>query len=548
MIGPDKETFLEIYKRVGGTYTDFARECAVQGIPIMSDRSFRRRRDAWVSGYAKPDPVAKDEQEDKPLAGGSKTPPEKVRTELKGKRFLFTVAQNNTWVHKEFLHNLEAFAEYIGAQIVVGKCRYNKSGFQNATSETDDGLWYDPAISKYFITESCVLVDAARKPVWCGELDILPTAALPLSGLDSYTGRADSIVPHVKVQLKAVATARYSPTKHMYTTGAVTQMNYIQRKAGQKAQFHHVFGALLVEVADSGQHYCRQIIADNSGSFYDLDKRVHRGEITTGHRAAGIQYGDLHAEHLSHTDQFFEFAEDLGRLVQPFNVFLHDAMDFSARNHHNIKDGYFLAERLASGADSVEGGVEHTVSVIERLANIVDYDTTVYIVESNHDLALRRWLLETTPHADVTNAAYWCKLNAIAYERIADGTSADDLNMFEIAADLAGVYTKARAPIVFLREDDSVLLGGEVECGNHGHRGPNGSRGSAQSFRNVGVKVNVGHGHSACIIDGVYMAGIACKLYLVYNKGPSSWSNSHIITYPNNKRAIITNYGREYHA
>jgi hypothetical protein len=25
-----------------------------------------------------------------------------------------------------------------------------------------------------------------------------------------------------------------------------------------------------------------------------------------------------------------------------------------------------------------------------------------------------------------------------------------------------------------------------------------------------------------------------------YNKGPSSWSHSHVITYPNGKRSIIT--------
>jgi len=52
--------------------------------------------------------------------------------------------------------------------------------------------------------------------------------------------------------------------------------------------------------------------------------------------------------------------------------------------------------------------------------------------------------------------------------------------------------------------------------------------------------VNTGHTHSTGIIDGVYTAGVHGKLDMDYNKGPSSWSHSHVITYPNGKRAIIT--------
>ena len=46
--------------------------------------------------------------------------------------------------------------------------------------------------------------------------------------------------------------------------------------------------------------------------------------------------------------------------------------------------------------------------------------------------------------------------------------------------------------------------------------------------------------HTAGIIDGVYTAGVSGKLDMEYNKGPSSWSHSHVVTYPNGKRAIIT--------
>ena len=94
---------------------------------------------------------------------------------------------------------------------------------------------------------------------------------------------------------------------------------------------------------------------------------------------------------------------------------------------------------------------------------------------------------------------------------------------------------------------DTISLSGQcvdtptgIECGMRGHRGPNGSRGNPNSLRNLGRKCNIGHSHTAAILDGIYVAGISCGMDLGYNKGPSSWSQSHIVTYPNAKRAIIT--------
>lgn len=33
-----------------------------------------------------------------------------------------------------------------------------------------------------------------------------------------------------------------------------------------------------------------------------------------------------------------------------------------------------------------------------------------------------------------------------------------------------------------------------------------------------------------------------------YNKGPSSWSHSHVVTYPNGKRAVVTMRGTRWRA
>ena len=90
-----------------------------------------------------------------------------------------------------------------------------------------------------------------------------------------------------------------------------------------------------------------------------------------------------------------------------------------------------------------------------------------------------------------------------------------------------------------LNRDDSYLVAG-IESGMHGDIGANGSRGSWQTFSKAVSKANVGHSHSAGIYDGVYYAGTSTKMDMGYNTGLSSWSNSHVITYRNGKRAIIT--------
>ena len=97
----------------------------------------------------------------------------------------------------------------------------------------------------------------------------------------------------------------------------------------------------------------------------------------------------------------------------------------------------------------------------------------------------------------------------------------------------------------FIGEDESVLING-IEYGMHGHLGPNGAKGSPKNFRQIGRRVNHGHTHTAGIIDGVWTSGVLGKLDMGYNRGPSSWSQTNILTYPNAKRTLITQVGKKW--
>jgi hypothetical protein len=145
-----------------------------------------------------------------------------------------------------------------------------------------------PEIDNYHSDER---LEIAPGLVWCGEQNIIPTAERPLRGLEVYTGRKSGIIPHVKIAMESIPSSKHAPTKFNYTTGTVTQRNYIQRKAGLKAQFHHCYGALLVEVDADGNWFCRQINADSDGMIYDLDICVHGKVLTTGNNVEAITWG-----------------------------------------------------------------------------------------------------------------------------------------------------------------------------------------------------------------------------------------------------------------
>lgn len=481
----------------------------------------------------------------KPRFAGRLKAPDKRRKRIRGQTLIFTTAQNNTFVHDKFWKSLMHLADERGAKIVVGKSRYNKNGFQNATAENEDGLWWDTRLEPYFDTASMVV---APDLIWCGELDILPTAERPLSGFDGYSRNASSIIPHVKVQLKSVPRMRGEDPKFLLSTGTVTMRNYIQRKAGQKAEFHHVFGALLVEFNKRGRWFARQLIADEKGEFYDLDKKYTPEGFTSGHRVEALNYGDIHEEHedAAVAEGAWYGAESMLAVLNPKHQFIHDLTDFARRNHHNVDDPYFMAEQRAKSQERVVEELHNSAGFLERIARP---DTITVVVESNHDQALETWLRDPRGRTDPANARHWHEWNAHIHAEIEEGR-----HPFVYRHVVRGALTSyAKERTRFLREDESYEIckrGRDpgIECGMHGHRGANGARGSANGMRSFGKRTNRGHGHSPNVLDGDWTAGVMCKLDLRYAKGPSSWAHATIVTYPNSKRCMIVQRGKEWRA
>ena len=138
------------------------------------------------------------------------------------KRYLFTSAQNNTPLHSGLWENLLALAAHYSAAVQVARFTYMKSGLGASGDKAKfhkgvktvsllqgDTLIWDSAITPYINDDR---MEVAPGLIWCGEQNILPTAIRPLSGYETYTGRASGIFPHVKFAMNSVPSGKFEPT------------------------------------------------------------------------------------------------------------------------------------------------------------------------------------------------------------------------------------------------------------------------------------------------------------------------------------------------
>jgi len=478
----------------------------------------------------------------RPIAAGSVKgiieEPAKFPVKGQVKRYILTSAQNNTFVNKPFWKNLKALAEHYDAKIMVGTFSYNQNAYgplsvkagtcMASKSKEEEEPWFDPEVEPYIVDKR---VELGEGLVWCGEMNIIPTAEDPLSGLETYSHRKSAIFPHVKLAMRSVATMQGEGTKLNYTTGAVTLKNYIQKKAGLKAEHHHAYACLVVEVNHDGNWWVRQVGAAHSEcELQDLDVIVVDGKVTTGNSIESVTWGDIHATIIDPVVE--KISLEMLDYLKPNTQFLHDIMEGASVNHHTVKNNHERFKVYLRGLSNVESELKQTLDKVKEYSR--EWCKTL-VVDSNHDSWVMRWLQEHDYRNDPQNAVFFLEAQLATYKAIQEGN--ERFHLLEWALQKYG----CPKDIQFLRTDESyIICNGKIECGMHGHLGPNGMRGTPQNLRRVGRRANTAHTHSCGIYDGLYVAGTSTKLNWGYNVGPSSWSNSHVITYKNGQRAIIT--------
>lgn len=478
-------------------------------------------------------------RDEKPLAGGHLKPVEIKSRPLpkRGvKRYLFTCLQSNTEIHDAVWANLLALRDYWKAELHVSRFTYNKNAYGKKSIkpgeevEEKQVLWFDPRVAEFTSDEDLDIAPGLR---WCGRMNTLPTATSPLTGFETYTGSASGIFPHTTIALRCVPTGKHEPTKFLYSTGTVGTMNYVQKRAGIKAEHHHAYGALLVEVDKDGDWWARQLHAGKRGEIYDLDVIAEEGETVeaTGETVHAINWGDIHNEKRD-PELFHSTWGPDGILdeLMPKYQFFHDTFD-PPKSHHSTRNPHEMFEQFCHGTGGMQAMVKNVVELLST-ESYRDWCTSV-VVNSNHDNMIQRWLRESDYKDDPENALFFLRAQLGVYEAIA----ANDVDFYlpEWVAKQEGI----RPEIRFLREDEEFVEL-DIEFGQHGHLGSNGARGSAAGYAKAGRKVNRGHDHTPSWLWGALTAGVWGDLDQGYNSGMSSWSHTMIVTYANGRRALVT--------
>jgi hypothetical protein len=163
------------------------------------------------------------------------------------------------------------------------------------------------------------------------------------------------------------------------------------------------------------------------------------------------------------------------------------------------------------------------------------------VVDSNHEYFIQKWLLKFDPadkeDFDNIETYYRLKIALLAAARERKQVSFLEMLLREKFPNAEDIDTLNA--FRFLKVDESFEID-NIECGWHGHRGPNGRRGSKNAFKFVTEKSTIGHLHSPSVDSGCHVVGTSARMDMGYNAGPSSWAHTHGIIYPHGGRTLIT--------
>ncbi len=476
--------------------------------------------------------------------------PERIGLPKRGivNRFILTTAQNNTGVYEDGWASLMALKDHFSISddhFKIATFTYLHRGAESEGSAkrftgkniSAENLWYDARIEPYV---SDKFEELAPGLVWCGNMNILPTAQRPLQGFESYGGRQSCILPHVKHEAKSVASHKTEAVKWLFTTGAITLRNYIQKRAGIRAEPLHCLGALLVEVDSEGNWWPFQLEADEHGHIHYLDVVAKPDGNVTPSDVEAIVWGDIHVASIDQEVRELAWGED-GMLdsLRPRKQIMHDLLDFRARNVHTLRKGlhHDAFREYMKGIDIVEEEIEELCEFLDEAKRPF---TQTVVVNSNHDNFFMEWLRTADYRKDPANARYFLRAQSFVYESITANPRAP-VNILEWAVQEKRSYSEEQ--VRFLNQDEPFILcpgeDGGIEAGMHGNEGANGAPGTALGFAKMGRRVVHGHTHTAGIVDRIVTVGLCGELDQGYNTGPSSWSHTQAVVYPNGKVTLV---------
>lgn len=448
------------------------------------------------------------------------------------KTFIITTAVANASVHVDFMKAMETYCEARDAEIVVMLCESKTNSFQNESAIFDPILSTSPNIS-IVKTDTPLNIN-----LFLCSIQVSANQIRPITGLSRIGAREGSYIFAAPKQfLEYTPTANTGKNYTIMTTGACTTPKYfdvksfVSKRLAYIADYDHTMGAIVVEIVDEDKFHFRQIQMSGDGSFVDLGTRYNPDGTIEENIETTLILGDIHGVSVDQGN-LQDFINDFG----DFNierVVLHDTFDGLSISHHIKEPG----EKAGRNLTSLEEEVDVTFGVIQYINNSFTPTEGVTVVKSNHDEVIDRWIKEGRYLNEPENYRIGHHLAIVKYDDQEDMLKAAMRYCYK-DPDIS--FDDAISPFDFVQRDEPRKVYG-VEIGAHGDLGSNGSRCSMAQAEKIYGNCVIGHAHSAAIERGVFRVGTFSELRLNYNRGPSSWTHTACLLYPDGSRQLVNN-------
>lgn len=434
------------------------------------------------------------------------------------KNVVVTSAVDGSPINTKFLETLKTYCKHNNAELVILPVLNKVKFFENR---------FPDEIKPYLVSSSTVLDDANVELM--GHIKLGTTLDNPLHAMKPFSKGRSVVFGHPQVQLQTLPRKTEKYPSIMATTGTVSLERYGDSKTANKAKFNHSFSALFIDKSSGNM---RHLHYDGVG-FYDLSEYYSENKLVENQRAAAIVTGD---EHVNFYDESILEATygktGMVQTLKPEFIVRHDVLDCYSISHHHAKNVFTRYGKHLSGNNNIEDELKATVKFIEDTTP--DFAKSL-IVASNHNSHLLRYLNEADPKNDMVNAKIYHQLMYMMLDSVkTNGKVISYPDPFTLWAKQQNVPKN----VTFLSENDNFTIAG-IDITLHGDRGANGSRPAASSFSDLPQKTVVGHSHSPSINKSCYTVGTSSLLKMDYNRGLSSWHQSHVIIHPNGKRQLI---------
>lgn len=416
------------------------------------------------------------------------------------------------------------------------------------TAGLDERLLNNPNI--HILTNTCELLPELR----LDNVKMMAKKLWPLEGFDRMGDRGQSFIvgsPKMHVQTMATFDNEHAPHLRM-TTGTISNPDYHGRKfislrTDRIAAHDHMMGALVLEktgghsgvlnLGSVGRFHARHVefIPEKRG-FMDLDT-FYGADGTMRVRPEALVLGDIHVGHLD--EKLLDAVKRMIKELRPKRIVLHDLLNGHSISHYEKLDLVAQVAKAESGQNSIEREMERVILFVNSLMQL-DSSMKVVVVPSNHDYWLHRWLKAGTYMTEPINTRYGLEL-ANAYLSGKDP--------FEYALTGRGPKTlQVEKPerFIFLpigsgyKVPEELPKGRQVELGQHGHYGANGSRGSIKGLQRASDAIVFGHTHTYARFNRAVNVGTLTEVVLGYNKsGASNWVQSAAIVGPNGEIQVM---------